>query len=81
MKTRQKSRNNMTKIKVETPQRSETPNSSGSVSDNDNSDVDVECKQFAIVTNNISKKRNIRNPVVSLIQLIFFWKGLNFMEF
>lgn len=64
MKTRQ----SMTKIKVEMPERTETPSSS---EDNENSQTSesesVQSKSFgAIVTNSTNfKKKNSKNPVVS----------------
>lgn len=68
MKTRQGTRKEtMTKIKLELPERKETPpnSSSRSGSDNENSSDGAGRKQFGIVTNSLTKKRNLRNPVVS----------------
>ncbi|KAL5285347.1 FOSL2 family protein [Megaselia abdita] len=61
MKTRQSDK--MTKIKLELPERSETPNSSVSEDSQNSDDGNSGRKQFGIVTNSISKKRNIRHPV------------------
>lgn len=82
MKTRQ-NRNGMTKIK-ESP-RSETPRPSSDNDNSQNSSDDPGHKQFGIVTNSssssLTKKRNIRNPVVSFlserlsIRLDCFYEG------